>query len=961
MQQSDAYAALPYILGNACPLWGALGDIVVSSAPPQPPASAPAQLTAVPGDGQATLSWQAVSGAAGYVVYRGTAAAGTLSFASSATATTFTDTGLTNGTTYFYAVAAYNSAGTGPRSATVSVVPQPLQTVFSAIPYYGDAANYEPLTAARWSVVADEGDLRLFLNTSAFGPGAGDGLGEYTLVRNRTFGDCTISARVKSNESFSSNPSADYAVVFGFTDPANYCYVMFNRTAAFTQLFRMQASSRIALATATVPGIPDGGYHLVTVSRTGTQVQVLLDGVPILSASSSLLGAAGRVGVGSYNDSAYFDDITVTSSTNLSPTVTLQEPVHGTSVAAPGTFVLRAAASDPDGSVSAVRFYANGTLLAQQTASPYVFTWSNVAAGTYTITASATDDRSATGTSAAVTVYVYQPTPLRPPDVSLVQPVDGSTYTAPAAVLLEAAATADGTVAQVSFYTGTTLLATVPNSPYAWTWREVAAGTYQLYAVAHDTTGLTGTSPAVFISVLSSATPQPWCALSVSVDPPGAGAVIPSSGMFLQGSTISLRVVPSESYVFSHWSGAATSTHTPLLLVVTTHVTLTAHFEYRPPVNLPPTVTLISPVDGSTASVSAAIPLEAAAEDPDGVITAVSWWVGTTRIAETTQAPYRGMWVVQEPGIYAVYASATDDGGAAALSRAHTVSVVNPSTPTVWRTLNIAAEPSAAGYTQPGGGTFPDGTTVTVRAVAHAGWRFSTWSGDFTSTSPVLTVLMDRNITLTARFSLVSSGTAQPPSVAILSPAPGTTFTAPASIPVSVTASDADGTIAAITVYLNSRIAGSLYAASGTVTIPDVPAGVHTITAKATDSDALEGWSDEVTVTVNPPAPPPDDVPGPMPDAVTLRAGAGGYLNGGTRDVLVCTVPVKRPGTVHLEIYSLRGRRIHVQSQRAASPGAFTLTWNPWRADAEPPASGLYLVVVRTPSEAVRRIVAIVR
>jgi len=961
VQQSGAYDALPYILGNACPLWGALGDIVVSSAPPQPPASAPLQLTAIPGDGRATLSWQSVNGATGYAVYRGTVAAGTLLFISSAAATTFTDTGLTNGTTYFYAVAAYNNAGTGPRSAAVSVVPQPSQTVFSSVPYYGDVLNYEPLTAARWSVVADEGDLRLFLNTSAFGPGTGDGLGEYTLVRNRTFGDCTITARVKSNESFSANPSADYAVVFGFTDPANYCYVMFNRTAAFTQLFRMYNASRIALATATVSGIPDNGYHTVTISRTGTHVHVLLDGASILIASSSLLEATGRVGIGSYNDSAYFDDISVTSSTNLSPTVILLQPVHGASVPAPGTFVLQAAASDPDGTVSAVRFYANGTFLAQQTASPYVFTWNDIAAGTYTITASATDDRSATGTSAPVTVYVHRQETSRPPEVTLVQPVDHSTYSAPAAVSLEASVADDGTVAQVSFYAGSTLLATVPNSPYTWTWREVTAGTYQLYAVALDTTGLTGTSPAVFISVVSSATAQQWCSLTVAIDPPGAGAVIPSSGMFLQGSTISLNAVPHEPYVFSRWSGAATSTHTPLILLVSTHVALTAHFEYRPPANLPPTVTLISPVDGSTASVTAAIPLEAAAEDPDGVITAVSWWVGTTRIAETTQAPYRSTWVAQEPGIYAVYASVTDDGGATALSRAHTISVVNPSTPVVWRTLTITIEPPTAGYAQPGGGTFPDGTTVTVRAVAYPGWHFDAWTGNFTSTSPALPVLMDRDITLTAHFSTVSYGTAQPPTVAILSPVPGATFTAPASLPVSVTATDVDGTITSITVYLNNRIAGTLSTASGTVTIPDVPAGVHTITAKATDSDALDGWSDEVTVTVNPPTPPPDTAPGPTPDAVTLRAGAGGYLNGSTRDVLVCTVPVNRPGTVHLAIYSLRGRRMHVQSHRAETPGSFTLTWNPWRTDAEPPASGLYLVVVRTPSETVRRTVAIIR
>ena len=63
----------------------------------------------------ASLSWSAVSGAASYTVYRNGAAAG------SATGTTFTDSGLTAGTSYTYTVAAVDSSGTaGPASSAVT-------------------------------------------------------------------------------------------------------------------------------------------------------------------------------------------------------------------------------------------------------------------------------------------------------------------------------------------------------------------------------------------------------------------------------------------------------------------------------------------------------------------------------------------------------------------------------------------------------------------------------------------------------------------------------------------------------------------------------------------------------------------------------------------------------------------------------------------------------------------------
>ena len=84
---------------------------------------APTNLTASPGNAQAVLSWTASSGATSYNVYRGTSSGSETSFATGITTTTYTNTGLTNGTTYYYKVAAVNSAGTSGLSNEASATP----------------------------------------------------------------------------------------------------------------------------------------------------------------------------------------------------------------------------------------------------------------------------------------------------------------------------------------------------------------------------------------------------------------------------------------------------------------------------------------------------------------------------------------------------------------------------------------------------------------------------------------------------------------------------------------------------------------------------------------------------------------------------------------------------------------------------------------------------------------------
>jgi fibronectin type 3 domain-containing protein len=106
--------------------WNSNGATITVTAAQSAPA-APTQLTATAGNTQVALSWTASSGAASYNVYRGAAAGGegTTAVATGITTVTHTDTGLANGTIYFYKVAAVNPGGTSPLSNEASAKPIP--------------------------------------------------------------------------------------------------------------------------------------------------------------------------------------------------------------------------------------------------------------------------------------------------------------------------------------------------------------------------------------------------------------------------------------------------------------------------------------------------------------------------------------------------------------------------------------------------------------------------------------------------------------------------------------------------------------------------------------------------------------------------------------------------------------------------------------------------------------------
>ncbi|PYV36664.1 MAG: hypothetical protein DMG06_30245 [Acidobacteria bacterium] len=210
--------------------------------------------------------------------------------------------------------------------------------------------------------------------------------------------------------------------------------------------------------------------------------------------------------VSSHNDpvlgTVTLDSVNVTGgSGNNSPSISLTSPTNGASFTAPANITLNANASDSGGSVSKVDFYQGSVLLGTDTSSPYGLTWNNVSAGTYSLTAKATDNLGATSTSSSATITVSA-AGNKPPAVTLTSPVNGATFAAPATISITASASdSDGTVSKVDFYSGSTLLGTDTASPYSFTWSNVKSGVYTFTAKATDNVGASTSSSAVTITV----------------------------------------------------------------------------------------------------------------------------------------------------------------------------------------------------------------------------------------------------------------------------------------------------------------------------------------------------------------------------------------------------------------------------------------------------------------------------
>ncbi len=453
----------------------------------------------------------------------------------------------------------------------------------------------------------------------------------------------------------------------------------------------------------------------------------------------------------------------IRSGENEPPSVSLTSPAAGATYSAPASITLTAAATDADGSIQDVTFYANGSPIGSRSSSPFTLPWTNVAAGTYSLTAVATDNEGASTTSAPVSVTVANNAA---PTVSISSPAAGTTFTAPANITITAAAAdTDGSIASVSFHAGGTLIGTATTSPYSVTWPNVAAGSYTLTAIATDNLGASTTSAPVAVTVNAPVD-------RVNVARASNGGVATASSQYSTGYAPAGTINGDRRGL--NWGAGggwndATSNAFPDWLEVTFSGTKTID-----------EVSVFSMQDNYTAPV-----------EPTPAMTFVNWGLRAFEVQYWTGSSWAPI-----PG-----ASITNNN-------------------LVWRRF-----------------TFAPVTTTKIRV-----WVTSALNG------------FSRMVELEAWGVAGSGGGNAPPTVSITAPAAGSTYTSPASIQVSATAADSDGTIASVAFLANGSALGTDTSSPYSFDWTNVPAGSYTLTAVATDNLGATTTSAPVSIVVNPPA-----------------------------------------------------------------------------------------------------------
>ena len=562
----------------------------------------------------------------------------------------------------------------------------------------------------------------------------------------------------------------------------------------------------------------DGGNATVDLSDSSGSAFTVLWYNPSSGATtnrSNVNGGSSNTNLGNPPNNTNSDWVVLLKSTsatsNEAPLVSFNSPEEGTTLTAPASLVVDVAASDSDGSIDSVDLFLNNTFIRTEGGAPYLWNdsdqddaLSDLANGTYTLRAEATDNDGAT-TTVSQTFTVGSATNT-PPTVSFTTPTDGTVLTAPGSLeVLVAASDNDGSIASVSLFLNNALVSTDSTAPYSFddsALSDLAVGTYTLRAVATDDGDATTSVSRTF-------------------------------------------------------TVAGTTTGTP------------------------PMVSFTLPASGTVVSSPGSLEVEIAASDSDGSIASVDLFINDTFIRTEGRLPYLWNDTDQDDalsnlvnGTYTLRAVATDNDGettsvttnfTVGSSTGPTVTFTLPTAETILVSpadVEVAVNASDADGSIASVSLFLDDILVRTEGRAPFVWNDNDQDDalsnltDGTYTLRVVATDNDGNTTTEERNFTVTPGNTTPPTVSFTLPTSGTILSAPASLEVDVAASDADGSITSVDLFLNDvyirteKVNPYLWNNSGQDDeLSNLSSGTYTLRAVATDNDG-NTFATERTFTV---------------------------------------------------------------------------------------------------------------
>ncbi len=287
------------------------GEISAVPAPPPLP-GAPGNLNATAGNAKIDLSWTAATGVvSGYTVKRSTVASGPYTnVVTGVTGLTYSNTGLTNGTRYYYVVAASNSGGEGPSSTEVSAIPTAPPVTWSSVDV-GAVARAGSFSESSGTFTVNGSGADIY--------GTAD---EFRYVYRTISGNMTITARVVSVQNVNTWTKA--GVMMRETTAAGSRNVMALVSPTNANSYRLQArtgtngsSTSVAAGPGTRPVwlrlVRNGTMFTASYSTNGTTYSALGSPVTLSVGASITAGLAITSHVDGTLATAVFDNVTITT------------------------------------------------------------------------------------------------------------------------------------------------------------------------------------------------------------------------------------------------------------------------------------------------------------------------------------------------------------------------------------------------------------------------------------------------------------------------------------------------------------------------------------------------------------------------------------------------------------------------------------------------------------------------
>ena len=420
------------------------------------------------------------------------------------------------------------------------------------------------------------------------------------------------------------------------------------------------------------------------VGRTTTALPTtVFAGLPVTSHTTSGL------------NTATVDNVSVTSGpVNHAPTVAITAPTPGATFLAPASVPIAATATDADGTINSVEFFANGATIGTDTTGPYGLTWTPTSLGSYTLTAVATDSGNAQTVSAGVTVSIAStatllPAPWAHADIGNVGLAGSATYSNGVFTVKGAGAdiwnSADAFHYVYQPFTGdgqiTLRVTSLQNThPYAKAGvmlrGALTANAAHVMLNVRPAGGLefltrSGTGEATTLLASATAAVPVWLKLARA----GATVIASWSTNGAVWTEVGRITTALPTTVFA---GLPVTSHTTSGLNTATvdNVSVTSG-----PVNHAPTVAITAPTPGATFLAPASVPIAATATDADGTISSVEFFANGAAIGTDTISPYGLTWTPASLGSYTLAAVATDSGNAQTMSAGVTISVASTASP----------------------------------------------------------------------------------------------------------------------------------------------------------------------------------------------------------------------------------------------------------------------------------------